>query len=88
MTYVTKEKNKNRRRPVSVSASKVVNFEPDATKLPEHKNVCLEELKCRELSSKKITMTHLNKAWVLSRMVSAKYLSFQRCSNTRMDTIP
>ena len=47
LTYVTKEKRKNRRRSVSTSASKPVNFEPDAKKIPEYyKNVCLEELKC------------------------------------------
>ena len=76
VTYVTKEKKKNRRRSVSTSASKPVNFGSDATKLPEYyKNVCLEELKCRELSNKRITMNHINKAWVLSSMVSAKYFS-------------
>ena len=48
LTYVTKEKRKNRRRSVSTSASKPVNFEPDAKKIPDYyKNVCLEELKCR-----------------------------------------
>ena len=51
MTYVAKEKKKNRRRYVSTSASKPANFEPDATKIPEYyENVCLEEIKCRELS--------------------------------------
>ena len=76
VTYVAKEKKKNRKRPVRTSASKPVNFEPDATNMPEHyKNVCLEELKYRELSNKRITMNHINKAWVLSRMVSAKYFS-------------
>ena len=60
---VTKEKKKNRRRSVSTSANKQVNFEPDATKIPEYcKNVCFEELKCRELSNKRITMNHINKA--------------------------
>ena len=76
VTYVTERKKKNRRRSVSTSPSKPVNFEPDATKIPEYyKNVCLEELKCGELSNKRITMNHINKAWVLSRMVSAKYFS-------------
>ena len=56
------------------SASKPVNFKPDAT-ISEYKNVFLEELKCRELSSKRITMTHLNKVWVLGRMVSANSFS-------------
>ena len=33
---------------MSLSVNKPVNFEPDATKIPEYyKNVCLEELKCR-----------------------------------------
>ena len=59
--YATKEKKKNPRRSVCTSASKPVNFKPDATKISEYKNVFLEELKCRELSSKRITMTHLNK---------------------------
>ena len=76
VTYVTKEKKKNRRRSVSTSASTIVNFEPDATKIPEYyKNVCLEELKFRELSNKRITINDINKDWVLSRMVSAKYFS-------------
>ena len=61
---------------MSTSASKPVNFEPDATQIPDYyKNVCLEELKCRELSNKRITMNHISKAWVLSRMVSTKYFS-------------
>ena len=76
MTYVAKEKKKNRRRYVSTSASKPANFEPDATKIPEYyENVCLEELKCRELSNKRITMNHINNAWVISRMVPAKHFS-------------
>ena len=76
VTYVAKEKKKSRRRSASTCASKPVNFEPDATKIPEYyKNFCHEELKCRELSNKRITMNHINKAWVLSRMVSAKYFS-------------
>ena len=62
VTKVTKEKKKNCRRSVSTSASKPVNFEPDATKLPEYyNNVCLEELKCKELSNKRITMNHIKK---------------------------
>ena len=62
VTNVTKEKKKNCRRSVSTSASKPVNFEPEATKLPEYyKNVCLEKLKCRELSNKRITMNHIIK---------------------------
>ena len=62
---------------MSTSASKTVNFEPDATKILEYyKNVCVEELKCRGLSNKRITMNHKNKAWVISRMVSAKILVF------------
>ena len=66
---------------MSTSASKPVNFELDATKIPDdHKNVCLEELKCRELSNKRITMNHINKAWVLSRMVSANYFSLSDVS--------
>ena len=74
VTYVTKEKRKNRRRSVSTSASIPVNFEPDATKIPEYyKNVCLGELKCRELSNKRITMNRTNKAWVLNRTASAKH---------------
>ena len=61
---------------MSTSASKPVNFEPDATKIPDYyKNVCLEELKCRELSNNRTTMNHINKAWLLSRMVFAKYFS-------------
>ena len=76
VTYVTKEKKKSRRRSVCTSASKAVNFQPDATKIPEYyKNVCLEELKYRELSNKRITMNHINKDCVLKRMVSAKYFS-------------
>ena len=60
---------------MSTCASKAVNFEPDATKITEYKNVCLEELKFRELSNNRMTMNHINKARGLSRMVSAKYFS-------------
>ena len=60
MTNVTKEKKKNCSR--RKTASKPVNFEPEATKLPEYyKNVCLEKLKCRELSNKRIPMNHIIK---------------------------
>ena len=76
VTYVIKEKKKNLRRSVAISASKSVYFKPDATKIAEYyKNISLEELKCRERSNKRITKNHINKAWVLSRMVSAKYFS-------------
>ena len=57
VTYVTKEKKKNRRRSVTTSARKPVNFEPDAIKIPDYyKNVCFEELKFRELLNKRITI--------------------------------
>ena len=57
VTYVTKEKKKNRRRSVTTSARKPVNFEPDAIKIPDYyKNVCFEELRFRELLNKRITI--------------------------------
>ena len=45
-TDICNERQKETRRSVSISASKLVNFKPDATEIPEYyKNVCLEELK-------------------------------------------
>ena len=61
---------------MSTSVSKPVNFEPDATKIPEYyEKIFLKELKCRGLSNKRITMSLINKAWVLTRMVSTTYFN-------------
>ena len=61
---------------MSTSVSKPVNFEPDATKIPEYyEKFFLKELKCRGLSNKRITMSLINKAWVLTRMASTTYFN-------------
>ena len=66
VTYVTKEEKKNRRRSVSTSVSKPVNFEPDAAKIPEYyEKFFLKELKCRGLSNKRITMDGIHNILIL-----------------------